>query len=81
MLLCLKEHHLVISHGKLLPLKKDTLKKLTDKSTAAVLCESPWVDNGHASLLFCSSEYFFIINIVCRNSFSSTIMLTAGTTA
>ncbi len=64
MLLFLEEHHLVVCHGHLLPLVKDTLQKLTNKSTAAILGDTAGKDNIHSSFS-CFPEYFLlIINMV-----------------
>lgn len=77
MLLFLEEHHLVICHRHLLPLVKDTLQKLTNESTAAILGDTAGKDNIHSSFFSCFPEYFLIINMVCRHSTRFTISLTA----
>lgn len=80
MLLFLEEDHLVICHRHLLPLVKDTLQKLTNKSTATFLCDTAGKDNIHSSFFSCSPEYFLIIDVVCRQSARFTIPLTARRT-
>lgn len=47
----LRVNQLVIGHGQLLSLVKDTLQYLTDEAAAALLCDQTWEHYLHTALL------------------------------